>query len=467
MIFAIDDEVRKTRTALVDGDTSERWTWLRLSEEVNRCRQALNFAGKALIFHFCRNTPVAVAWYLGAIEAGHAVALLSEKLDVEARSALLSAFHPEFVLCPECPGEGYKAHPQAGLWSAADIADWPPIHSDLALLLSTSGSTGSPKMARLTRGNIAANAASIAEALDLTEEDRPVVHLPIHYSYGLSVVNSHLLAGATSVMTNGSVIAADFWKSVAKERCSSFSGVPYTYQILQRMGFDRLTPAQSILSMTQAGGKLDDKTIEQFRAIMSARNGRFWVMYGQTEATARMSVLPAARLADKTGSAGCAIPGGTFAIATEDGLSTLPGVTGELVYRGPNVMLGYAFNRADLAKGDELGGLLHTGDRAQLDAEGYVFILGRSKRDAKVFGLRINMDDVEAMLRLHGPVAVVNGADKLIIYCEFGEPAELRKLHAELSARLSLHGSALDFRAIGKLPTGNTGKIDYSRLMDS
>lgn len=466
MIFAID-AVKTNRIALVDGDTGESWTWGCLISEVDRSRQALSFPHKALIFHFCRNTPAAVAWYLAAIEAGHAIALLSEKLDAQARSTLLSAFQPEFVLCPECPGEHYQAAPQAHLWRLANSGEWPPINPDLALLLSTSGSTGSPKMARLTHANIMSNAASIARALELTEEDRPVAHLPMHYSYGLSVVNSHLLTGATTVLTNGSVIAADFWRSIAEHRCSSFSGVPYTYQMLQRLGFDRLAHAQSIVSMTQAGGKLDDKTIEQFHAIMAARNGRFWVMYGQTEATARMSVLPAVRLAQKTGSAGCAIPGGKFAIAADDGLTSEPGIAGELVYRGPNVMLGYAFNRADLAKGDELGGVLHTGDHAQLDSEGYVYILGRAKRDAKLFGLRINLDDVEAMLRAHGPVAIVNGTGKLIVYCEFGTPAELKKLHSQLAARLNIHGSAFDFRMIDKLPTSSTGKIDYSQLAAS
>jgi acyl-coenzyme A synthetase/AMP-(fatty) acid ligase len=393
--------------------------------------------------------------------------LLSQKLDTQARSALLAEFNPEFVLSPECPGDDYQASPSEGLWHAAHAGEWPPIHPELALLLSTSGSTGSPKMARLTRTNIAANASSIAQALELTEQDRPVAHLPMHYSYGLSVVNSHLLAGATIVLSNGSVIAADFWKSIAEHRCSSFSGVPYTYQMLRRLGFEVMPNAQSIVAMTQAGGKLDDKTIAQFHATMAARTGRFWVMYGQTEATARMSVLPAAGLAEKIGSAGCAIPDGSFAVATEEGLTTQPGIAGELVYRGPNVMLGYAWNRADLGKEDELGGLLHTGDHAQLDAEGYVYILGRAKRDAKLFGLRINLDDVESMLRPHGPVAVVDGIGKLIVYCEFGTPAELKKLHGEIAARLSVHGSALDFRSIARLPIGNSGKIDYSKLAAS
>jgi len=233
--------------------------------------------------------------------------------------------------------------------------------------------------------------------------------------------------------------------------------------MLRRLDLDKLS-AKSILAMTQAGGKLDNNAVQHFHDKMAARRGTFWVMYGQTEATARIAILPAKMLPEKLGSAGVAIPGGSLSILTDDGLTTQPGVVGELVYRGPNVMWGYALERKDLAKGDELGGVLYTGDRASLDQDGYVSIVGRAKRDAKVFGLRINMDDVEAMLKIHGPAAVVAGDDKLIAYCEFGNQVELEKLQAALSAKLRLHASALDFRRISKLPTSGAGKIDYAKL---
>ena len=462
MIFAIDDPARRHRTALIDGASGANWTYEQLRDAVDRSREALAAPQKSLVFHFCRNTLPGVAWYLGAVEAGHAVALLAEDLEESLRASLLGAFRPDFVVLPGNPGGCYDPACAEGLWRRRE-SDLPPIHPQLTLMLSTSGSTGSPRLVRLTRRNVEANADSIAQALELTCEDRPIAHLPIHYSYGLSVVNSHLAAGAATILTTGSLVAPGFWKTVSEQRVSSFSGVPYTYQILRRLNLDRL-PAQSIVAMTQAGGKLDDDAAAFFHSQMAARNGTFWVMYGQTEATARISVLPARKLPEKLGTAGTAIPGGSLRILTADGFTGQPGSAGELVYSGPNVMMGYALDRADLSKGDELRGVLHTGDRASLDADGYVRIVGRAKRDAKVFGLRINLDDVEGLMKVHGPAAVVGGKDKLIVYCEFGSEAELRELHAGLSAKLRLHASALDFRRIAKLPVSASGKIDYAQL---
>ncbi len=463
MIFGIDDPERRRQAALIDGPSGLAWTYPELCEEVLRASEALSSARKSLVFHFCRNTPQAVAWYLGAIEAGHAVALLSQDLEEGLRTALTDVFQPEWVLLPKHPGEAYEASPSEGLWRRRAHSEAAPIHPELSLLLSTSGSTGSPRFVRLTRSNVEANANSIRQALELTPSERPVAHLPLHYSYGLSVINSHLAVGAASILTTASMISPDFWKAVHERKVSSFSGVPYTYQMLRRLNLDRL-PAQSIRAMTQAGGKLDDDAVAFFHAVMEKRGGTFWVMYGQTEATARIAILPARKLPEKIGTAGVAIPGGTLRLQVDGNLTTEPGVFGELVYSGPNVMMGYAADRADLSRGDELGGVLYTGDRASLDRDGYVRIVGRTKRDAKVFGLRINMDDVEALVKVHGPTAVVSGKDKLIVYCEFGSEAELLELHAAVSAKLRLHASAFDFRRIARLPVSASGKIDYAQL---
>ncbi len=462
MIFSIDDASRSQSTALVDASSGEGWSYSQLTSEVSLRCNALRSSTKALVFQFCRNTLQSVAWYLAALEIGHAVALLAETLDHALRQDLIARFEPDFVILPQTPGDAFAASGFDGLWERPVRNPVAP-HAELGLLLSTSGSTGSPKFVRLTRRNVEANAASIREALAIDDTHRPIAHLPLHYSYGLSIVNSHLLAGATTVVSSESLIRPEFWQSAAALGVNSFSGVPYTYAMLKRLDIDRL-PAASIRIMTQAGGKLDSESILHFHRKMAARGGEFWVMYGQTEAVARIAILPAHDLPEKVGSAGRPIPGGSLAIATDSGVTAEAGVEGELVYRGPNVMWGYATEREDLARGDELQGVLYTGDRARLDEQGYVYILGRAKRDAKLFGLRINLDEVEAMVKVHGPAAVVGGKDKLLIYCEFGNDAHLQRLHSELSARLKIHGQALEFRRIEKLPTNASGKIDYSSL---
>jgi acyl-coenzyme A synthetase/AMP-(fatty) acid ligase len=462
MIFSIDDESFKNRTALIDGPTGERWTYQRLCNEVQLRQKVLETSKRALVFHFCENTPTAVAWYLAALESGQTIGLFPGSLDAALRERLLEAFHPDFVLLPESPGTNFiSAFP--GLWRRTRKEEYPEIREGLGLLLSTSGSTGSPKLVRLSRDSVEANALSIQQALELTAEDRPIAHLPLSYSYGLSIVNSHLLVGASMVLTTESLIASGFWRAVNEHRATSFSGVPYTYQMLRRFDLDHL-PAQSVVTMTQAGGKLDDKNILRFHDKMAARRGRFWVMYGQTEAVARIAILPASKLPEMIGSAGKAIPRGSLSIQTDDGMTVQAGIAGQLIYRGPNVMWGYALTRADLEKRDELQGVLATGDRARLDGEGYLYILGRAKRDAKLFGLRINMDDLESLLKIHGPTAVVNGSDRLIVYCEFGDDTQLGHLKTEMCLRLKLHSSGLEFRRIDKLPTTSSGKIDYRQL---
>jgi acyl-coenzyme A synthetase/AMP-(fatty) acid ligase len=209
----------------------------------------------------------------------------------------------------------------------------------------------------------------------------------------------------------------------------------------------------SLHTLTQAGGKLDAANVEHFHRIMQARGGRFFVMYGQTEATARMCILPPKALPEKSASAGLPIPRGSVKI-----------VDGELIYEGPNVMMGYAACRADLAKGDELHGRLRTGDAAHVDEDGYVHIAGRAGREAKLFGLRLNLDEVEAMLKPYGPTAVTADADRLLIFCEHGDEAAYAGYQRELAARLRLHYRAFSFRSIEKLPLTSSGKIDYRRL---
>jgi len=225
------------------------------------------------------------------------------------------------------------------------------------LLLTTSGSTGSPKLVRLSAKNLQSNAAAIAEYLGLTREERAITVLPMNYTYGLSVINSHLHSGARILLTNAPVIQKPFWEFFHLQEATSLVGVPYTYAMYHRMGLFKME-LPSLRYMTQAGGKLPAAMVKEFAQWARTRGIRFFVMYGQTEATARMSYLPPDRVIEKTASVGVAIPGGRFSILDANNREiTQSGVDGELVYRGPNVSLGYAESRADLEKEDENNGL--------------------------------------------------------------------------------------------------------------
>ncbi len=470
MLLLPSSSARPEGSAITDAGSGQRWSWVQLESTVEAIAASLEASRKQLVFLLCRNDAATILGYLASIEAGHAVALLDAALSPEFQQRLIALYTPELLICSASLDQSVDGYDFSTIWKhpavhlgQRRVTPEGEIDPELALLLSTSGSTGTPKFVRLTRGNIESNAHSIREALGITSDERPISSLPIHYSYGLSVVNSHLSAGAELVVTHEGSTTAPFWEAFRNYRCTTFSGVPYSYQILQRLDFEKLN-VPSLTTITQAGGKLHTALVAKFHAMIARRGGRMFVMYGQTEATARIAVVPADRLIDKLGSAGRAIPGGSLSIRTEAGLTKEPGVTGEVVYSGPNVMMGYAQSRADLALGDTLSGCLNTGDVGYLDREGFLYLSGRQKRDAKVFGLRLNMDEIEDMMRLHGPTAVLSTGEKLILFCEHGDAELFSQYSRELSSKLKLHISAFQFRRVEQLPLNANGKIDYGKL---
>jgi acyl-CoA synthetase (AMP-forming)/AMP-acid ligase II len=209
----------------------------------------------------------------------------------------------------------------------------------------------------------------------------------------------------------------------------------------------------SLRTLTQAGGRLRTELVADFAQRMANVGGRLFVMYGQTEATARMTVLPPDRVADKLGSVGLPVPGGSLSIND-----------GEVVYTGPNTMMGYAETGADLSRGDDLGGVLRTGDLGHLDDEGFLFLTGRRKRIGKVFGVRVNLDDVERGLAAYGAVAAVAGDDRLYVFVEGADASATQVIRKELAALLDTHVSGLEVRGVDTLPLLPTGKVDYRRL---
>ncbi|MCA2214440.1 AMP-binding protein [Jidongwangia harbinensis] len=390
-----------------------------------------------------------IARYLAALEAGRPIALLDPQLARESLLDFVDRFAPVLVT-------GATGEPPAGY--RADGGDWvrqgpaAAVHPDLGLMLTTSGSTGNPKLVRLSGAAVLANAEAIAQSLGITAGEVAPTTLPLFYSYGMSVLNSHLLRGATVVLERTGILQRDFWNATTTYGFTSMAAVPYQYEMLRRLRFD---PAKypTLRTLTQAGGRLRTELVQDFAARMDAVGGRFFVMYGQTEAAPRMATLPPDRLADKLGSVGLALPGGSFAIEDD-----------EVVYRGPNVMLGYAETAADLARGDDLGGVLRTGDLGRLDDEGFLFLTGRLKRIGKVFGVRVNLDDVERHLTGHGAVAAVAGEDKLHVFVEGADQAQAQVVRKELAAWLDTHFSGLDVRGIDALPLLPTGKVDYRTL---
>ena len=378
------------------------------------------------------------------------VRVLEMRNDIDSVVALLgslTARHPVVVVEADNPARSAEIR--------ATYAEALDLHPDLALLLSTSGSTGSPKLVRLSHDNIWANARSIADYLALSVDDKAITSLPLHYCYGLSVLTSHLVAGATVVLTDASVADERFWTTARAAAATSFAGVPYTFELLECMGFTgRKLP--SLRYLTQAGGRMDPDRVERFAALGRECGFDLYVMYGQTEATARMAYLPPHLAHDRPEAIGIPVPGGDFRLAPVAGA---PEGMGELVYTGPNVMMGYAQTAADLGRTAETTAL-HTGDLARQTDDGLWEVCGRLDRHAKVLGLRLDLARLEA--RMPVPTALVVEQD--VVHAFIAEPRTAQRLCRELSAVSGLPAHLVRVHEIDALPTNSRGKTDYRLL---
>lgn len=397
------------------------------------------------------NTPESIVAYLAALRRGIPVLMFAAG---PASRAILDALRPEAVYA--------RTEDQSGWTLTLPAAPpGPKPHPDLAVLLSTSGSTGSPKLVRLSATNVQANAESIAEYLAITPSQQAITSLPLSYSYGLSVLNSHLAAGATILLSELSVSDPGFLELIERCGVTSLAGVPYSYELLDRAGGLSKLPS-TLKTLTQAGGRMAPALIDRVAAAASRIGARFFVMYGQTEATARIAYLPPEMLGEFTGAIGKAIPGGELWVEREDGKRALAGDEGELVYRGPNVMMGYALDREQLAApaGPDV---LHTGDLAREVTPGVFRITGRLSRFVKPFGLRVGLDDLESRCRAGGAEAFAAGDDELVVIAVLSE-AQKEAARAAL-APLDLPGDLFEFIVVPAPPTLPSGKIDYPALL--
>lgn len=454
----------KENTAVIT-DRGEQLSYGELKTQSDKFAEAIK--DKGLLICLCENRLGSLVGYVGCLEHRIPIVLLDGGKEAGSIKNLVEIYQPEYLwLLEDRAGDYYgeKVYEYANYillrMRYANEIEKPEINPELALCLTTSGSTGSPKFVRLSLSNVKANAEQIAEYLEIDENERPVTVLPSYYSYGVSVINSHLIKGATLLMTEGTVAQREFWSFMKEQKATSIAGVPYTYEMLKMLRFFRMD-LPYLKTMTQAGGKLNKDIAKQYIEFAQEKGKRFFVMYGQTEATARMSYLPLEHALDKYASIGIAIPRGKFSLIDVNGkVIEEPDMDGELVYEGPNVSLGYAECRADLAKGDENHGVLHTGDVARRDADGYYYITGRMKRFVKVWGNRCNLDATEQLVKsITTSCACVGVDDKITIFVtQEGLEEAIIKM---LVAKTGFNNRAFEVRVIDTIPVKSSGKIDY------
>lgn len=429
------------------------------------CADLFPLSTRGLCFIICTNTLASMTGYLAALRQNCVPVLLGRTLHESLFSKLLEDYQPRYVWAPsdrKVSGNMLFEADDYRLTRTHFPSDY-ELHSSLALMLATSGSTGSPKFVRLSQDNIESNAKSIVSALEISQKDVTITTMPMNYSYGLSILHSHWLCGASVVVTEAGLMEASFWDAFRRREVSSLNGVPYIYEMLARLRWDKMQLV-SLKTMTQAGGTLNLELRRHFAGGCRELDIRYFTMYGQTEATARMSILPHADSQRRLGSIGKPIPGGNFWLRDLEGspIETI-GQEGELVYEGPNVFMGYATSFSDLSRGDEVGGVLFTGDTATFDGDGYFTVTGRQGRFLKVFGHRVNLGELEQMVVSKGIECACAGKDDLV-QVFVTQNGSQKALQSYLASMTGLSASGFRIVEVPSIPRHESGKVNYPAL---
>lgn len=423
---------------------------------------------RSLFFLLVENNVGGIAWTIGNICAGNVPLILNAHLDEGLYESLYERYQPPFICVPEGMANRFEYEAIITCYGYTLMRtghEACPMNDELSHLLPTSGSTGSPKLVRHQYENIEAAALNISTFFKLTEKDRPLMVLPLYYTMGLSMVFSHFFVGATVLITNLSMTDRNFWRFIKDERATSFTGVPYSFEILNLMRFFRMDLPDLTL-LTQGGGRMPKELNLKF-AKFCRDNGKQWIAtYGQSECTARMAWLPPKWAIEKVGSIGIAVPNAKLSLIDMDGNPiTTPNTEGEMCYSGKNVTMGYARKREDLLLGDERHGFIRTGDLAYFDEDGCYYIVGRMGRFLKLFGMRVGLDECERIVKGKFPsleCACVGTDEKMFVYLTNENYKD--QVKEELVNRLKLVASSFEVRIIREIPKNEAGKILYVQL---
>lgn len=459
------DKHNQTKIAITD-DSGYTLTY----SEV--CRIIYDFEAlklpRCVIFCLCESCAGSLVGYLSFLNNGQVPLLLSAHMDKDLRVNLEQAYLPSYYWVPEEKSEeilGEKLFSACGYVLLKTANEPYQLSEKLSMLLTTSGSTGSPKLVRHKYGNLEANAVNVARAFSWTVDENGICDLPMNYTMGLNVINSYLVTGASVLMVKANLMEPEFWKFIKDQEGTSFTGVPFSYEVMRRIGFDKMD-LPKLYTLAEGGGKLTDKMFKWIATFCKKSGKRFCATFGTSETSARVAFLNPALALEKIGSIGKSIPNGELflldEVKNEDGSTT-----GELAYRGPNVTMGYALCKEDLLKDDEFCGEYHTGDIAKRDEEGYYYIVGRKGRFLKLFSLRVSLDETERILKTQYPNVdfVCTGDDKRMNI--FTTSEELKdQIVPYISKKTNIHHSAFKVFLIGKIPRNEYGKVKFAELKE-
>ena len=441
-------------TALVDAQTGTELSYFELAETVEQLVDKIALDLRSLVFTRLDNTIDDILVYLALLVSGHVPYIFSSKISLEDLEKLVERYQPQAIL--GCGGlaldtNSYTDREIFGRRIVQRVNRATELHNQLGLLLSTSGSTGSKRLVRLSEASVAINAKQVSDALMISSKHRASTSVPLSYVYGLSVLNSHLEVGASILVDSRPTTNLEFWKAVNSYKATTISGVPWGYQMMSDLNVtEKKCPA--VRYLTSSGSKMPARMLDWIAE--SFPSAGLFLMYGQTEATGRISVLPPECLPAKSHSAGRAVPGGALSIGAE----------GDVIYRGPNVMMGYAEAAVDLMSGDTLSGVLATGDIGHLDEDGCLYLTGRKNRYAKIFGMRLTLDEIQSMFAAQGVEALVtslsDNALRILYRDKDGQSVDAARV--AVASKIGLPRAAFLLEATGTFERNENGKLVLS-----
>ena len=458
------DKIDRERIAAID-DSNTELKYGEISDFVKVFGKVVS--ERAIIFCLCENSIGSLAGYLGCLNNNLVPLLIGKSIDKQLLNELFQIYLPMYIWTPKSFAENFNVpviFEKYGyvLMKTNNIKY--PINDKLSLLLTTSGSTGSPKLVRYKYGNLESNARNVAKGFEWTDSERPIIDLPMQYTMGLNVINSHLHVGATLILTNYNIMSREFWTVLKEKKVTNFTGVPFSYELFSKLHFERME-LPHLKTLAQGGGKLSDELFKKFAEYAVNNDKRFFATFGTTETSARMSYLPPELAVEKCGSIGRAFPEGEMFLIDKDGKKIAgDNIEGELAFRGPNVTMGYARCKEDLLLGDIWNGEYHTGDIARRDEDGCYYIVGRLSRFLKLSGFRISLDQCENLLKSEFKTeCACTGTDskmKVFITKKGAEEEILRFI----SGKTGIYKSYFYVSYIEVLPKNDFGKIRYSEL---
>lgn len=454
MLFA-SAQVPDSKEALVD-EAGSRVTYGDLARACSDFSAV--FSPRTLFILVMDRSIEAISFYYALMSNDCVPLLLGEENNAAFIRRYAALYQPDYIWLPHAVKEALDL-PGTPLWESdchtLVKTGYPHVelHPDLGILLTTSGSTGNPKTVRLSKNNLRENALAYVDAVKMSGNERGVTTLPVNYTYGMAICHTHFISGSTLLITERKIIDPEFRFFIVREGVTNLQGVPFFHSMLDRVGFYEQLP-QSLRFITMGGSRAEEKLQQKINRITEERGIRFYALYGQTEGTTILTKLPEGQNHNEPGCVGIPCYG----------MRACLGEDGELIFQGSSVCMGYADDRGSLLRGDDNEGILHTGDLAEIDSSGRIYLKGRKKRIVKVLGVRVSLDDIESFVnhRFQVACACAGADDDIHLYTEGElEPLSVRKAIAE---QFGISALVISVESPGILPRNNKGKIEYAKL---